>query len=322
MIALENRSFSAILNPEVVVMSERSFPGRSQKIAVFSDIHSNYYAFKACFEDARLHGADCFIFLGDYISDLADPGKTLDLVYEIRSQYPTVCLRGNRERYMLDHEKGATTFSRGSKTGSLLYTFDQLRAQDFDFMKALPIYDVIEINGIPFEIGHSIKDDDRYYFEKEDSQIQRAFVQMECAYLLTGHSHKQYIQSCQGKTIINPGSIGVPRGYGYLAQYALLEVVGQSVRCGFRQIPYDLRAAIRSQFASGLVDYAKYWAISILYDVITGEEYAIKLLTRVHQRASGRDAGIHDENLWHSVAAEMGMKFTEKEIIDFLKTRI
>lgn len=55
------------------------------RVAVLSDIHSNYHAFKACYVDAVKCGAESFIFLGDYISDLAEPQRTMDLVYEIQS---------------------------------------------------------------------------------------------------------------------------------------------------------------------------------------------------------------------------------------------
>lgn len=289
------------------------------KAAVFSDIHSNYHAFRACFEDAKYHGADCFIFLGDYISDLSSPVKTLDLVYEISSQYPTICLRGNRERYMLDCKRGIGSFSRGSKTGSLLYTFDQLRQADFEFMESLPIYDAIEINGVAFEIAHTTRNDDRFYFEQEDDRIQNVFSQMEGAYLLTGHSHKQYQQSFQGKTIINPGSVGIPQGGSRWPQYALLEIANGTVRRHFRQVPYDLEAAIHEQFESGLVDYARYWAISVLYDVITGKEYTMKLLNRLYQSANGDESAIHNEDLWRDIAGSMGMCFTEPEILAFLE---
>lgn len=164
------------------------------KAAVFSDIHSNYHAFRACYEDAVAHGAELFIFLGDYISDLADPQRTLDLVYKIRSQYPTVCLRGNRERYMLECKNQITFFTPGSKTGSLLYTYNQLRPQDFVFIESLPIYDQIQLNGIPFEIAHAAKEDDRYYFERTDERIHTVFAQMKYKYFLGGHSHRQYVQ--------------------------------------------------------------------------------------------------------------------------------
>ena len=281
-------------------------------IAVFSDIHSNYHAFRACYEDARAQGAGGFIFLGDYVSDLAEPRQTLDLVYEIMAEYPTVCLRGNRERYMLDCEKGAAVFAKGSKTGSLLYTFQRLRPRDLDFFRGLPEHDLIGINGVPIEIAHAVKGDDRFYFESGDDRIQGVFGQMEGACLLTGHSHRQYIQTSQGKTILNPGSIGIPQGGGRWPQYALLEVEDGVVHGRLRQVRYPLEAAIHAQFENGLMEYAKYWAVSILYDVITGQECTMQLLERV-----SRSGDVRDEALWRRTAAEMGMKFTEKEILDF-----
>ena len=46
------------------------------KIAVMADIHSNYGAFKVCVEDAINRGVEEFIFLGDYLGDMAQPQKT------------------------------------------------------------------------------------------------------------------------------------------------------------------------------------------------------------------------------------------------------
>lgn len=287
------------------------------KAAVFSDIHSNYHAFQACYEDAVAHGAELFVFLGDYISDLADPRKTLDLVYQIKEQYPTVCLRGNRERYMLECKNGITSFAPGSKTGSLFYTYNQLRPQDFEFVESLPIYDQIELNGIPFEIAHAAKEDDRYYFERTGERMKTVFDQMKFNNFLSGHSHRQYVRRNGEKTVCNPGSIGVPRDHGYLTQYAILEFEDRDVHFQLRQIPYDVKAVIHRQFESGLVDFAPHWAISILYDVITGKEYTEKLLDRVCQAANGDEAAVRNEQLWHRFATQMGMKFTEKEILDF-----
>lgn len=290
-------------------------------IAVFSDIHSNYHAFKACFEDAVAHGAECFIFLGDYVSDLAEPRKTMDLVYQIKSQYPTFCLRGNREGYMLECRSGKTAFAPGSKTGSLLYTYQHLRTQDLDFFEGLPISDEIELYGIQFEIAHADIDHDRRLYYADDPYIETVMAQMRTPFLLTGHSHTQYLKSNQGKTVINPGSIGVPRGYGSLSQYALLNIEDGDVRCQFRQLPYDLKAAIHSQFGSGLAELAKYWAIGVLHDVITGEEYAVRLLERVFQIADGAESAVHDEALWQRAADEMGMKSTEGEIVALISDR-
>lgn len=277
-----------------------------RKAAVFSDIHSNFPAFRACVDDAVSQGADLFLFLGDYVSDLAQPREVLELLYELRRNYTTVCLRGNRERYFLDRPH----FTRGSKSGSLLYTLERLRPRDLDFFRSLPCFDAITLCGIPFSLAHAFKEDDRFYFEKGDHRIGTVFAQMDTPYLLTGHSHKQYIQTHGSKTILNPGSVGVPQMGDCLANYALLDFSGGQVSPQLRRIPYDLAATIRAQFESGLVEYAPSWAVSILYDILTGKELTVELLSRVRDHT--------DEGLWRSAAEAMGMKFTQEEILNLL----
>ncbi len=280
------------------------------RAAVLSDIHSNYHAFRACYEDAVKHGAEQFIFLGDYVSDLAEPEKTMDLVYEIQAKYPTVCLRGNREGYMLACRDGTVSFSRGSKSGSLLFTYERLRQKDIAFFQSLRIAQTVEIGGIPMEIAHAVRNNDRYYFDHRDGRIADVFAMLDCQYLLTGHSHRQYIQRAAGKTILNPGSVGIPQGGARWPQYALLDIAQGQVSCLFREVPYDLENAIHAQFASGLADYARYWAIGVLYDILTGEEWVLKLLRHVQEAG-----GVHEEKVWHRAAVELGMKLTEQEIL-------
>ncbi len=277
--------------------------------AVFSDIHGNYHALKACYEDALRHGAEQFVFLGDYVSDLADPRKTMDLVYEILERFPTACLRGNRERYMLECQQGNSHFVRGSKTGSLLFTYEQLTPGDLDFFRGLKISDIISMGGVDFEIAHATRDDDRFFLEREDESI---FSKMQTDYLLTGHTHCQYLRTREGKTVLNPGSVGIPQNGTRWPSYALLHVGGGAVSVDLRQVPYDMTAVIHAQFANGLVEYSNCWGISILYDLILGEECTVGLLANV---CSNGD--VRDEALWQAEARKLGMKFTQQEILAF-----
>ena len=50
-------------------------------IAVLSDIHGNYAALQKCLEHTVKTGIDTFIFLGDYLGELAYPQKTMDILY-------------------------------------------------------------------------------------------------------------------------------------------------------------------------------------------------------------------------------------------------
>ncbi len=288
----------------------------TKKVAVMSDIHSNYYAFKACFDDALEQGAQGFVFLGDYVSDLSEPRLTLDMLYDIIAKYPTVCLRGNRERYMLNHRDGISHFSYGAESGSLFYTYEQLRSGDIAFFENLKFSDTANIGGVNFELAHSTMDNDRCYFDHLRGN-EKIFSQMKCKYLLVGHSHKQFVIEKDGKTIINPGSVGVPHCGNSLSQYAILEIADARVSCSLRRVPYDVEKTIRAQFESGLVDAGKYWPIGVLYDVITGKELCIKLLQRVLDRE-----GSSDETVWREEALKMGMKFTAEEIIEDYRKRL
>jgi predicted phosphodiesterase len=238
----------------------------------------------------------------------------MDLVYAIQAEYPTICLRGNREGYMLDCESGRSSFSRGSKSGSLLFTYEHLRKKDLAFFRKLKISDTIEIDGIRIEIAHAAMDNDRYYFDSSDGHTDIIFQQMRCDYLLTGHSHKQYILRNGSKTIINPGSVGIPQDGTRNPKYALLDIENGNISCQLREVPYDMTDTIRAQFASGLADYAKYWAIGILYDIITGEEWVLRLLAAVEKTGD-----FTNEEIWRSVAMELGMKLTEKEVLEWYK---
>lgn len=277
--------------------------------AVFSDIHGNYHALKACYEDALRHGAEQFVFLGDYVSDFAEPRKTMDLVYEIMERFPTACLRGNRERYMLECRQGNSHFTRGSKTGSLLFTYERLTSGDLDFFRGLKISDIISMGGVDFEIAHAARDDDRSFLDMEDESI---FSKMETDYLLTGHTHCQYLRAREGKTVLNPGSVGLPQNGTRWPSYALLHVGGGAVSVDLRQVPYDMTAVIRAQFANGLVEYSNCWGISILYDLILGKECTVALLANVC-----RNGDVREEALWQEEARKLGMQFTQPEILAF-----
>lgn len=285
-----------------------------KRAAVFSDIHSNYYAFKACVEDAKTQGADCFIFLGDYVSGLANTEQTMDLVYELQNNYPVVCIRGNRERSMLEHHNGISVFKRGSHSGSYFFTYERLREKDFGFFSQLPISTTIEMNGIFLEIAHATAKNDRHYFEDSDACIQDIFQEMKTRYLLTGHSHKQYCCRREGKTIINPGSVGLPQGKDWQAQYALLDLKDSDIICTFRQVVYDIESVIREQFSSGLIACGRCWAICDLYGAIEGKEYTKALLTKIYQRAECDKQVFCDESFWDQCITEMNISFAQEDV--------
>lgn len=56
-------------------------------IAVISDIHGNNIALERCLEYSFAQGINTFIFLGDYIGELAYPERTMQRLYELKDIY-------------------------------------------------------------------------------------------------------------------------------------------------------------------------------------------------------------------------------------------
>ena len=51
-------------------------------IAIMADIHGNHIALEACIGEARKLGAEEFLFLGDYLGELAYPERAIKQLYE------------------------------------------------------------------------------------------------------------------------------------------------------------------------------------------------------------------------------------------------
>ena len=59
----------------------------NKKIAVLADIHSNHIALETCLKEAQKRGAQEYLFLGDYLGELAYPEKTLGILDRMAKQY-------------------------------------------------------------------------------------------------------------------------------------------------------------------------------------------------------------------------------------------
>ena len=66
-------------------------------IAVLSDIHANYIAFKNAIDFLETKNIDAYCILGDYSGEFPGICETLDLIYELQTRYPVYIIKGNRE---------------------------------------------------------------------------------------------------------------------------------------------------------------------------------------------------------------------------------
>ena len=282
------------------------------KLAVLGDIHGNYVALQACLAAAEQARADGFVFLGDYVTDCPYPQKTMDLVYAVRQRYPCWCIRGNREEYLLRYQACPTGWKYSSNSGSLLYTFENLRPEDLAFFASLPATATIELDPYPaLTLCHGSPLDSRQWLLPGTELSRSVLENLPTPYLLCAHTHRPMRFEISGKTLINCGSVGVPTNGQTMAQFAMLEAAGQVWQSQIVSVPYDIDQIVADFASSGLSAKSLMWARSTIKLLQTGDNHVMQLLGLAEQKARMEldelDPSDIPERYWDAAARELGI---------------
>lgn len=291
-------------------------------VAVFSDIHGNHLALEACVQEAVRRGVKRFLFLGDYISDFANPQKTMELLRELDRRYCCRFLRGNREEYTTGYRaSGAVGWKDGSGSGALLYTYENLTEADLNWFETLDFRGSIRRDewfpgNPPLAYCHGSFRKSNGRLLPEDPETLEMLSEIEASMALCGHAHTQAAYRVDGphglgKRVVNPGSVGQPNGVARKAQMALLSVDGDRWQEEFLAVPYDAEAAVRELEEAGLFDRAPVWTQLVRHELWTGENKFDQVLNRARElcRLDTEKAEWPDipEQYWEQAAAETGL---------------
>lgn len=116
------------------------------KYAIISDIHGNYPALKLVMEDALAHGAQEFLFVGDYC--MSAPWS-IDVARVLRETENARIVRGNEEGYLRvpEGEDGQFEISRFCKRA--------LSAEQREWLLNLPERIDFRSGGIDIHMAHN-----------------------------------------------------------------------------------------------------------------------------------------------------------------------
>ncbi len=275
------------------------------RIAVFSDIHSNRFALEACFQEAEKRQADVWIFLGDYVSDCANPHATMELLYRAQKAHDCVFIKGNREEYVLNHHKNGSDWRFGVSTGSLLYTYQNLTAQDLAFLDGLPLVQVLRFDGHnPICLCHGSPEKTRETLHPFSYNVERWLLKVEQPLLMSGHTHRPLIARNGGKMYVNPGAVGIQATETVTAKMAFLESDGQGWAPALVEVPYAIEAAVDELEKSGLPDLAGVWGRAIRKQLREGKNYSLFCVERATELAAGGE--VLPEH-WAQAARDFGI---------------
>lgn len=231
-------------------------------VAVLADIHGNYVALQTCIDYAIEKNISTFIFLGDYVGELAYPQKTMEIIYNLKNRYTCYFIKGNKEDYWLKYRANGKQGwkENSSTTGSLLYTYNHLTEKDLCFFEGLSCRHDILIGSMPLiTICHGSPD-------KVDEKLlpdnEKTFEIMEketSSLILCGHTHIQFRTEHNGKNVLNPGAVGVPLHSNGKTQFLILHETKNNWKEEFISLDYDVEKVISDLHESGLDAKAPYW---------------------------------------------------------------
>ncbi len=237
------------------------------RIAVLADIHGNAEALEAVIADFGRAAPDRVVNLGDCLSGPLWPERTAKILRAL--DWPTV--RGNHDRVV-----AAGNVPAGNRTDS--FTENDLSAESLEWLRALP--PVLEPDGGILLCHGTPTRDDVYLTEEIVGETTRMAAQETIAERLgdtaarlvcCGHTHVPRLVRLPGcgRTVLNPGSVGLP-GYSDNApvphrietgsphaRYAIIEGEAGDWRFEMRAVAYDWERAAREAERNGRPDWAR-----------------------------------------------------------------
>ncbi len=285
-------------------------------LAVLADIHSNHTALEACLDEAMARGAEEYLFLGDYLGDLACPERTLARLEKLQKEHPCTFLRGNKEDYWIDRKNGKNldwTWKTGtSGSGMLAYNYERLSKEQIEAFERLPIAKTMRYPGLPdFVICHGSPWKVRESLREDYDYIDALTERLETELTVCAHFHIQSAYTRHGKRIVNPGSVGVPLKSGGLAQFMRLTGDAGRWTTDFVTLPYDREQAIREMDEERLFERAPAW-YRVTKAVLLGKDVSqIGALTRasaLYERHTGVKSWTEiPEKYWDMALAELNI---------------
>ncbi|MEK7511967.1 MAG: metallophosphoesterase family protein [Patescibacteria group bacterium] len=220
------------------------------RIALLSDIHSNWPALKAVARDIEKMNVDRVYCLGDIIGYCAHPRECVDWV----KNNADVAVAGNHE-VMLNRGQA---FKNGNEYAQVAAEKNReaLTDEQIAYLKLRSL--LVVDQGLDLTMAHAntTYPEGFDYIFNEEMAIDE-LIRAKTRFTAIGHTHKQRLFSRHdgvkaieqgkeidikdgGKYLIDVGSVGQPRDNDSRAGYVILEVDKDKAVCFFRRVFYRI----------------------------------------------------------------------------------
>jgi putative phosphoesterase len=203
------------------------------KIVIISDIHGNFDSLSALPESY-----DELWVLGDLVNYGPEPAAVIDYV----RQKANVLVRGNHDHSVgFNEDPRCSVRFREMAAATGRFTDSVLNFGHKHFLRQLPLQVETERGGARFHLCHAIPSDPLFgYCEANSDQWAAEAGTIGADFIFVGHTHVPAVRSIGSCVVVNPGSLGQPKGGGPEARYALW----QDGAVELKSCPYPVEAAV------------------------------------------------------------------------------
>ena len=231
----------------------------SGAIAVLSDIHSNWHALQAVLEECEARGVKRFYSLGDIVGYGANPSECLNAIRGL--ECPAVL--GNHDQYVA-FSTSTPNLNPMAQAG-VEYSACMLAPGQRAWLGERPYV----IHEGPATLVHASLEAPKEWIYVLDAASADACLELqETAVCFNGHTHRPAIYcrkdlpvACdagplrfrvptEGRTLVNPGSVGQPRDGNPRAQFVIFDPEEMMVE--LVRVPYDVTSAATAILKAGL----------------------------------------------------------------------
>jgi putative phosphoesterase len=216
------------------------------RIAVISDIHSNYDALQAVL--SAIGDYDALVCLGDLVGYGAQPNE---VVSKIRSLRPKAIVMGNHD-YAIS--TGDTSGFVQHAMQAVEWTRKEISPENLRYIANLRTKTTYVVDGVKIALAHGSPRDplNEYVYPDTAEFILRSLVEDSGGtMLLLGHTHVPFVRKFDSMLLGNPGGVGQPRDGDARASCAILEPFAEP-EFQIHRVVYDVDAAARKIVAAGL----------------------------------------------------------------------
>jgi putative phosphoesterase len=203
------------------------------KVLIVSDIHANWPALSAV---VAAEPYERLICLGDIVDYGPHPRPCLAYI----RQHADWTIRGNHDNALgFGVDCGCRGDFRELSVSTRAWHRTLVHEDDLALLRTLPLHQQVTLDGYRFYLGHAAPHDDLFTY-LTPATLPAAVVGVEADFLLLGHTHLPLHQQVGTLTVVNPGSVGLPRDSGGKANYAVYE----QGTITLKQVTYDVEATI------------------------------------------------------------------------------